>query len=155
VLSSANPPETVLLVEKLLHPIVVELPNTALISNIIHSIVEKAAASLANEDTQRRASPTLLPITTAYLEECVVIASADDADVRSARSVLDFVGTKLLPAGAFSATTEDERITIAYKTIQLFKKVIRTPSIHISDFAATRTVLAKHFDKLSDVGAFF
>lgn len=155
MLSSANPTETVQLVENLLHPIVMEVPNTALVSCITHSIVEKAAASLANEDTQRLTSPTLLPITTAYLEESVVIASADNVDARSARSVLDFVGTKLLTASAFSATTDDERITITYKTIQLFKKIARTPSVNMSDFIATRTVLAKHFDKLSDVGAFF
>ena len=154
MLSTANPRETVLLVEKLLQPIILELPVVVLIDGITGAIIEKAAASLANEDTQRL-SPPLLPITTAYLEECVIIASLDDTDAGSARLVLDFVGTKLLAANAFLVTTDDERITIACRTLELFKKVTETPSIDTSGFTATRAVLATHFDKLADVGAFF
>lgn len=155
MLSTANPTETVLLVEKLLHPIVLELPRTAFISSITDAIVEKAAASLAKEDTQRWTSSTLLPITTAYLEECIIIASSDETDSGSAQSVLDFVGAKLLAANAFSATTDDERLTITHKTLQLFKKVNEAPSINITGLPATRTVLATHFDKLADVSALF
>jgi len=132
-----------------------ELPVAVLIGSVTGAIIEKAAASLANEDNQRRISPPLLPITTAYLEECVIVASLDDTDAGSARFVLDFVGTKLLAANAFLVTTDDERITIACRTLELFRKVTEMPSIDTSGFAATRAVLATHFDKLADVGAFF